>query len=393
MAERAFPKEEFEARYRRLRDWMAQSRLDAVVACSPGNQFWLTGCVGLIVSSHETTFAYDTLYPKIVLPAAGDPTLIGLRICADAYAQETHISDIRTFVPPVWERRSALMQHVLRGVDRHHGRVGIDTGEYSTITPAEFKMLKERLPELEFVDVTPTFQELRAIKSIREQACLREAAHIQVEAFRLLRQRIHAGMSETAVLAELARCQVEAGSSETAVSIAWSYPGYAFFRAPWKDRKLQRGDFLWVDGGAVVHGYCSDIDEVFVVGRPTAEHIELFESLEAVYRDGLKLWKTGRKALDIARDTLEVLRRHGASNALDPEIFVGHSLGYEIVESPVFASWSPPELRLQEGMVVCPEWYNQTPYGAMLYEETYLANTEGLEPLVQFDRQLVEIPA
>lgn len=392
MAERALPKEEFEDRYKRLRSRMAQAKLDAVLACSPGNQFWLTGCVGLIVSSHETTFGYDTLYPKIVLPAEGDPTLIGLRICAEAYAQETYITDIRTFVPPVWERRSGLMQEALSGVQRRHGRVGIDTGEYSTITPSEFKMLRERMPETEFVEASPIFQELRAIKSPREQACLREAAQIQLQAFDLLRRRIHAGMSETEILAELTRCQVEAGSSETAVSIAWSNPGYAFFRAPWKDRKLQRGDFLWIDGGAVVHGYCSDIDEVFVVGKPTAEHIDLFKALERDYREGLTFWKTGRTALEISRDTLEMLRRNGTKNALDPEIFVGHNIGYEIVEAPVFSSWSAPEVRLQEGMVLCPEWYNQTPYGAMLYEETYLVNKDGLEPLVPFHPQLGEIP-
>jgi Xaa-Pro aminopeptidase len=88
MAERALPKEEFEDRYRRLRERMVGANLDAVLACSPGTQFWLTGCVGLRVSIHESTFGYDTLYPKIVLPAEGEPTLIGLRICAEAYAQE-----------------------------------------------------------------------------------------------------------------------------------------------------------------------------------------------------------------------------------------------------------------------------------------------------------------
>lgn len=392
MAGPIFPREEFDTRYQLIRDRMEPLQLDAVVAYSPGNQFWLTGCVGLVISSHETTFGFDTLYPKVVLPAEGDPTLIGLRICAEAYAQETHIADIRTFIPPVWERRSELMHNTLSQVDRRHRRIGIDVGEYSTITPAEFTMLKERLPDTEFVDVSPLFQDLRAIKSVREQACLREATRIQVEAFKLLRQRIHAGMSETEVLSELVRCQTEAGSSEPSVTIAWSNPGYAFFRAPWSDRKLQQGDFLWVDGGATYHGYCSDIDEVFVVGRPTSEHVELFESLEQVYREELKLWTPGRPALEIAQGTLEILHRFGASNALDPEIFVGHGLGYEVVEAPVFASWSPPELRLQEGMVVCPEWYNQTPYGAMLYEETFLVGRDRLEPLADYESGLWEIP-
>ena len=387
-----FPKDEFEDRYQRLRERMALAQLDAVVAYAPGNQFWLTGCQGFVLNSRETSFGFDTLFPKIVVPAVGDPVLIGLCICAEAYAQQTHVTDIRTFVPPVWERRSELMHAALNQIDCPHQRIGIDIGEYSTITPAELNLLKGHLPDLEFVDSSGLFQDLRAIKSAREQHCLREAARIQVDAFKLLRERVHAGMSETEVLSELVRCQTEAGSMEPTVTIAWSQPGYAFFRAPRQDRKLERGDFLWMDGGAAYQGYCSDIDEVFVVGPPTAEHIEVFAAMDEVYREGLKFWIPGCTALEIAADTLEMLKRFGASNALDPEIFVGHGVGYEIVEAPVFSSWSPPEMRLQAGMVICPEWYNDTPYGAMLYEETFLVGAERLEPLADFDKGLQEIP-
>ena len=388
-----FPQEEFENRYRFLRVRMEQMQLDAVVAYAPGNQFWLTGCQGFVLNSRETSFGFDTLFPKIVLPAEGDPVLIGLRICADAYAHDSHVADIRTFVPPVWQRRSELMHEALSQVDKRYQRIGIDVGEYSTITPSEMNMLKEHLPDIEFIDSAPMFQDLRAIKSAREQHCLREAARIQVEAFKLLRERIHAGMSETDVLSELVRCQYEAGSMEPTVTIAWSHPGYQFFRAPWSDRKLERGDFLWMDGGAAFQGYCSDIDEVFVVGPPTSEHIEVFEAMDEVYREGLEFWIPGRTALEIAQDTLDMLKRFGAKNALDPEIFVGHGVGYEIVEAPVFSSWSAPDLRLQKDMVICPEWYNDMPYGAMLYEETFLVSAEGLEPLADFDKRLREIPA
>ena len=388
-----FPKEEFDTRYRLLRERMEIMQLDAVLAYAPGNQFWLTGCQGFVLNSRETSFGFDTLFPKIVLPAEGDPVLIGLRICADAYAHDSHVADIRTFVPPVWQRRSELMHEALNQVDKRYQRIGIDVGEYSTITPSELNMLKEKLPDIEFVDSAPMFQDLRVIKSPREQDCLREAARIQVEAFRLLRERVHAGMSETDVLSELVRCQNEAGSMEPTVTIAWSHPGYQFFRAPWSDRRLERGDFLWMDGGACYQGYCSDIDEVFVVGPPTSEHIGVFEAMDEVYREGLKFWIPGRVGLDVAQDTLDMLKRFGAKNALDPEIFVGHGVGYEIVEAPVFSSWSAPELRLQENMVICPEWYNDTPYGAMLYEEMFLVKAEGLEPLADFDKGLREIPA
>ena len=132
---------------------------------------------------------------------------------------------------------------------------------------------------------------------------------------------------------------------------------------------------------------------MFVVGPPTSEHIEVFEAMDEVYREGLEFWIPGRTALEIAQDTLDMLKRFGAKNALDPEIFVGHGVGYEIVEAPVFSSWSAPDLRLQKDMVICPEWYNDTPYGAMLYEETFLVSAEGLEPLADFDKRLREIPA
>jgi Xaa-Pro aminopeptidase len=46
MAEPIFPKTEFEERWARARERMDRSGLRALVAYSPGNQFWLTGFTG-----------------------------------------------------------------------------------------------------------------------------------------------------------------------------------------------------------------------------------------------------------------------------------------------------------------------------------------------------------
>jgi Xaa-Pro aminopeptidase len=43
MAEPIFPKSEFDQRYERARELMAQAGLQAIIGYSPGNQFWLSG--------------------------------------------------------------------------------------------------------------------------------------------------------------------------------------------------------------------------------------------------------------------------------------------------------------------------------------------------------------
>lgn len=381
------PRGEFEHRFHRAWQRMDEARLEALIAYSPGNQFWLTGFLGSLSAKRFPEFSQHAIFPKVVLPRQREPIIVGLETAAETYARETYVSDFRTVRPPIDESRPAAIKAVLGELGLRQSRVGIDFGAFGSITVAEFEILKKELPHVEFVDATELFYRLRMIKSPLEVSYLRTAVEIQNQAFRKFVRRIGRGMSETELMFTMFQCQAEAGATEVGIAMPWTHPGYTFFRAQYPDRLMSRGDWQWFDAGSIYRGYNSDYDIILVWGEPTAEQTKTFALMKEIYLEALDAWRPGRRIVDIARDVLEIVRRHGAIDPLEGQ-FIGHNLGYEMVEHPWLGIGCPSDLTLETNMVVAPEWFIVTPYGPMLYEENFVVGEERLERLTDFPREL-----
>lgn len=385
--EPVFSRHEFQSRYQRAWQKMEEAGLDALVAYSAGNQFWLSGYLGSLSAKRFPEFSHDVLFPKVVLPRGGDPTIVGFQMPAETFANETHITDIRPVGVPVEETRPAAIRGVIQGLGCEHGRVGVDFGAFGSIKVNEFETLRAALPSVEFVDASDLFYRLRMIKTAAEVSCLKTAVEIQNHAFRKFVRRIGRGISETELMFTMFQCQAEAGASEVGIAMPWTHPGYTFFRTQYPDRLMEPGDFQWFDGGAFHKGYCSDYDIMLVWGEPSADQIKVFDGMRAIYREALDFWKPGRAIAEIALDVSKVIAAHGAVDPLGGQ-FTGHNLGYEMVEKPWFGVGAPTDLLLEENMVVAPEWFIETPYGPILFEENFLVGAEGLERLTDFPSKL-----
>lgn len=255
----------------------------------------------------------------------------------------------------------------------------------------EFENLKKELPHAEFVDCAELMYRLRMIKSPAEVGYLRIAVEIQNNAFRKFVRRIGCGMSETELMFTLFQCQAEAGATEAGIAMPWTHPGYTFFRAQFPDRLMEPGDFQWIDGGALYRGYCSDYDIIIAYGEPSAQQLEAFDDMGRIYREALEYWKPGRKIHDMAGDVRRIVKAHNQIDPLDGH-FIGHNLGYEMVEKPWFGIGSPADLTLEPNMAIAPEWFIKTPFGPMLFEENFLVTADGLERLTDFPSKLQVVP-
>ncbi len=382
-----FPKSEFQKRFERAWQKMAEAGLEALIAYSPGNQFWLTGFLGSLSAKRFAEFAHHVLFPKVVLPREQEPIIVGLKTVAETYARETHVTDIRTVFPPVEESRPQAIKAALTGLGLQRSRVGVDLGAFGTITIPELEVLRKELPQVEFIDVAELFYRLRMVKTPAEVSYLRVAVEIKNRAFQKFVRRIGRGISETELMFTMLQCQAEAGATEVGIAMPWTHPGYTFFRSQYPDRLMEPGDFQWFDAGAIYRGYTSDYDIILVWGEPTAEHLKTFATMKEIYLEALEAWKPGRPIAEIAQDVLRVIHQHGAVDPLEGQ-FIGHNLGYEMVEKPWLGIGNPADLKLEVNMVIAPEWFIVTPYGPILYEENFVVREEGLERLTDFPRKL-----
>lgn len=382
-----FTEHEFQRRYERAWERMEEDGLDAIVAYSAGNQFWLSGYLGSLSAKRFPEFSHDVLFPKIVLPRGEAPVMVGFQMPAETYANESHIRDIRPVGVPVEATRPAAIRAVLEAHGISSGRIGLDFDAYGSIKVSEFQNLREELGAAELVDATDLLYRLRMIKSAAEISYLRTAVEIQNNAFRKFVRRIGRGISETELMFTMFECQAEAGATEVGIAMPWTHPGYTFFRSQYPDRLMVPGDFQWFDGGAFHRGYCSDYDIMLVWGEPGADQLKVFDGMRDIYREALTFWKPGRSISDISRDVLRVVEASGERDPLSGQ-FTGHNLGHEMVEKPWFGVGAAPDLLLEPGMVIAPEWFIETPYGPILFEENFLVGEGGLERLTDFPSKL-----
>lgn len=175
---------------------------------------------------------------------------------------------------------------------------------------------------------------LRVAKDSGEVEAIRQAAALALEALGEVLPVVRAGMTELEVAAELERGLRRRGSDwHPFPTIVASGPRSALPHAATTARTIGRGEWLLLDFGAQVDGYCADISRTVVVGaRADARQREVYEVVrraQARAREGVRAGQAGREADQLAR---ALIAEAGYGEAFGHSL--GHGLGLEVHEAP-----------------------------------------------------------
>ncbi len=123
---------------------------------------------------------------------------------------------------------------------------------------------------------------------------------------------------------------------------------------PSKQRRLQAGDIIGVDCGAIVDGYYGDHAITFAVGEVLVEVQHLLKTTEEALSAGVIQAKVGNRLSDISHAIQVYAEKHGYGVV---KSFVGHGIGTALHEEPQVPNFGPPGRgpRLREGMVLALE--------------------------------------
>jgi len=277
-----FSDAEFQRRNGLARDLMRREGLSALVIFgnsginrhNEANVFWLTNYL-------------DLHHNYLVFPLDGEPTLLtGLVNHVPNARAVSVIPDTRwgTYEPA----KEIVAKLKKDGIGK--GRVGL-AGVNATFGMGmpyqHFTTLRESLPEIEWVDVTPDFARLRVIKSEEEFDWLAKAAEFTDGTVAALEDEIRVGMTEHDLI----------GISEGSYRRKGGQPHIAFLRsmpmdAPTAcvptqnvtDRVLQKGDVIIMEISASYWGYSGQIHRPIAVGQdPTPEWQRLFDIGKQAY--------------------------------------------------------------------------------------------------------------
>jgi Xaa-Pro aminopeptidase len=363
----------------RLDALMEQAGLDALVVTSKHNVQYLLGGYRFAFFDHKEAIGLSRYLPVLIYPRGRPDRAAYVAARLESFEHQLDrfwMEDVRTVS---WGTTDAMEAAVgrLRGLGLPLRRIGI---EPSFLPFDAATLLRDALPETEWVDAVVPLERLRARKTAAELELLRQASERVVAAMQQAFAACSPGMTKRAVVDVLRRAEVERGLTFEYCLIT---AGTSLNRAV-SDQVIAAGDIVSLDSGGNYNGYIGDLCRMGVLGEPDAELQDLLAEVEAVQQ-------AARRPLRAGATGDEVYAAAEAAVAASPNRaqmhFLAHGMGLVAHEAPRltgcgFVPYSGFDAKrpLDAGMVVSIETEIRHPRrGFIKLEDTVAVTTTGCE--------------
>ena len=243
-------------------------------------------------------------------------------------------------------------------------------------------------PEADLVPTSALVEDLRKVKDEGEVDRMARAAAIAdaalAEVRRLLLDRPTEREVALALDFQMRRAGAEGSAFETIVA---SGPNGAKPHARPGDRRIEPGEPVVIDFGAIVDGYCSDMTRTLSVGELRSETAQrMAEVVAASQAAGVAAVSAGVGAKEVDEACRAVIRQAGWADAFLHG--TGHGVGLEIHEAPRVASTSEDRLVLGQVVTVEPGVYLPE-HGGVRIEDTVVVTADGCRRLTNATKEVV----
>jgi Xaa-Pro aminopeptidase len=339
--------------------------------------------LGALLVTHLPNIRYLTGFTgsaALLLLRLDDAVLFtDFRYATQAPAEVSETATVEIDSASVWDRLKRYC------ADRPHDTVGF---EAHTLTVRDAGRLKKCARRT--TPVGELVEGLRTVKVPEEVAAIEAAAALASSALAEILPTIRPGQSELLVASRLEAALRRRGSEwHPFQTIVASGPRSALPHAHTTDRAIEAGEFLLIDFGAQVDGYCADLTRTVIVGgRADDRQRTVYEAVHAAQlraRQDIRAGMTGREADALARD---FLASRGLADAFGHSL--GHGLGLEVHEAPRLSTTATSVLPVGAVVTIEPGIYLPGWGGVRLEDDIVLA-AEGPRALSDGLTDLVEL--
>jgi Xaa-Pro dipeptidase len=356
---------------------MAESDLDALVAHSSRNYFYLSGFTSLDYTiepeaANFAVFPRDGSSPVLTIPRSDQMTLLTEPVRSEEILL-TGSFQVEGYEPPFTggapTPREALVQ-ALRNIGADRGRIGVE----SELLPTKMdKWLREQLPDATLVDASEILRSLRMVKTPEEVSRIRRACVATDAAIATAIPAVHPGMTEREVARLIARELVDRDVKPVYVQVA---TGAAAGLCGPSDRIVSEGDVIRADVAATFRGYHSDLGRSFAIGQPTQQQLDLYRAARHALEVAIDAVAVGATVASVFEAGLSAW--HDAGYPQVRRHHIGHGIGLQAHEAPMIAPGSTA--LLTPGMVLAVE----VPYyvfgvGGFAPEDIVVVQEDGCE--------------
>ncbi|MFD1066224.1 M24 family metallopeptidase [Oceanobacillus locisalsi] len=348
----------------RLREKLEENKVDAILIDSPYNRRYITNFTGTsgaaLITADKALFITDFRYTEQAVEQAENFEII--------------------------EHKQGLIQEIANQLDKLGVKRLAFEKDYTTYS--QFESFQRQFSQ-ELVPVQGILETLRMIKTPDELKIMKQAAKIADDAFTHIQSFVEPGVQEIDISNELEFFMRRQGATSSSFDtiVASGYRS-ALPHGVASGKKIQEGELVTLDYGALYNGYCSDITRTLAVGEISVELREIYDIvLEANLRgvQGTKAGMTGKEADALTRDYITEKgfgERFGHST--------GHALGMEVHEGPGLSPRS--DAVLKPGMVVTVEPGIYVPgLGGCRIEDDIVITEEGNERLTYASKELIQL--
>lgn len=360
----------YRARQKSLQNYLDQVNLDIGMVMSPTNINYFTG---FIHNPHERFFA-------LVVDSRKDS--VSLFVPAlDFNAAEQHACIERIVTVSETEDPYAKLRDEL-GTD-----VSLFGIEKNYVSVYRYEQIARYFSQAKFVNIENFINCKRLIKTNDEIAVVRRAVEIIEDVMERGISKVTPGMTELELKAEMEYQMMALGadgpSFETTVL---SGEKSALPHGHSDQRKISNGDFLLIDMGVIVDGYCSDITRTFIVGEGSEKQIDIYETVLEANKKAIGAVKIGEPLMNIDRVARDYIEDCNYGNYFNHRI--GHGLGLEVHEAPSLHGENTEGLEPGMLFTIEPGVYIPGFGGVRIEDNVYVGKDGQVEVLTSYPKSL-----
>jgi Xaa-Pro aminopeptidase len=349
-------------RARRVREAVTDAGCEALLVTNLVNIRYLTGFTGtaavVLVLPDELVFVTDGRYQERSADELG-------RAGVDARIEIG--------------RTQAAQQETISTAAKGIARLGLEADHVTWAQQQKFAA--EWFEGAELVPTEQLIAELRLVKDDGEIARIEAACAVADAALASVGHRLWEGPTEADFALELdvemRRLGADGPSFDTIVA---SGPNGAKPHATPGARRVEEGDLVVLDFGALVDGYHSDMTRTFMVGAASSEQQRMLDVVAESQRAGVEAVRAGVKCVDVDAACRDIIADAGWADAFLHG--TGHGVGLDIHEDPRLSFSAEPDATIADRFVVTVEPGVYLPgHGGVRIEDTVVVTPDGCRVL------------
>ncbi len=349
----------------KLKAYLKTAPFDATLIVSPENRFYFTNFASsdgyLLVSDDRAVFITDGRYIEAAQNTIKD---------CEVMLQAQSISQIKDVLSALGAKS-----------------VAVEAERMSLKEYAEFAQALEGVDIVCDGELDEAIKEIRSIKNEVEVEKIIKAQRIAEAAFEHILTFIKEGVTEKEVALELDYYMLSHGADGLSFeTIAVSGKNSSKPHGVPSDKKIEKGDFVTMDFGAVVEGYHSDMTRTVAVGFVTDEQKNVYETVLKAQEAAQTAASSGVCCADVDKAARDVIEDAGYGEYFNHS--TGHGVGVEIHESPRLSTVCKAPLSVGNVVTDEPGIYIPEKFGVRI-EDMLLITENGCKNLTRAPKELI----